>query len=105
MKGIEHVAVAVKEGVIDTGGAGDDRAFSATFGAYLSHPNEAAERPSPWPVSTSDAGFLGRYHSDLTFASTLGDHRLTMAGLGPDLWAIGHSTDGTAIAQCSGQGA
>ncbi|WP_283112280.1 hypothetical protein [Streptomyces halobius] len=36
MKGIEHVAVTVKEGVIDTGGAGDDRAFSATFGAYLS---------------------------------------------------------------------
>ncbi|MFC8708845.1 MULTISPECIES: protein-L-isoaspartate O-methyltransferase [unclassified Streptomyces] len=31
-----------------------------------------------------------------TFAATLGDHRLTMAGLVPDLWAIGHTTATTA---------
>ncbi|MFI0220366.1 TrpB-like pyridoxal phosphate-dependent enzyme [Streptomyces lydicus] len=31
-----------------------------------------------------------------TFAAALGDHRLTMAGLRPDLWAIGHSTATTA---------
>jgi len=32
-----------------------------------------------------------------TFAATLGDHRLTMAGLSPDLWAIGHTTTTTAV--------
>ncbi|NEC11533.1 methyltransferase domain-containing protein [Streptomyces sp. SID8014] len=31
-----------------------------------------------------------------TFAAALGDHRLTMAGLTPDLWAIGHATATTA---------
>lgn len=31
-----------------------------------------------------------------TFAATRGDHRLTMAGLSPDLWAIGHTTTTTA---------
>ncbi|MFI9206291.1 protein-L-isoaspartate O-methyltransferase [Streptomyces sp. NPDC053048] len=31
-----------------------------------------------------------------TFAAALGDHRLTMAGLSPDLWAIGHTTTTTA---------
>ncbi|MBV7674157.1 hypothetical protein STHAL_32435 [Streptomyces halstedii] len=32
-----------------------------------------------------------------TFAATRGDHRLTMAGLSPDLWAIGHTTSTTAV--------
>jgi protein-L-isoaspartate(D-aspartate) O-methyltransferase len=31
-----------------------------------------------------------------TFAATRGDHRLTAAGLTPDLWAIGHTTTTTA---------
>ncbi|MCX4676731.1 protein-L-isoaspartate(D-aspartate) O-methyltransferase [Streptomyces sp. NBC_01433] len=31
-----------------------------------------------------------------TFAATRGDHRLTMAGLTPDMWAIGHTTTTTA---------
>ncbi|GHJ35127.1 protein-L-isoaspartate O-methyltransferase [Streptomyces sp. TS71-3] len=31
-----------------------------------------------------------------TYAATTGDPRLTMAGLSPDLWAIGHSTPTTA---------
>ncbi|MFD9208727.1 protein-L-isoaspartate O-methyltransferase [Streptomyces sioyaensis] len=31
-----------------------------------------------------------------TFAAVLGDHRLTMAGLRPDLWSIGHTTATTA---------
>lgn len=33
-----------------------------------------------------------------TFAASLADHRLTMAGLNPDLWAIGHTTTTSAAA-------
>ncbi|MEU1791630.1 methyltransferase domain-containing protein [Streptomyces sparsogenes] len=39
-----------------------------------------------------------------TFAGVLGDQQLTMAGLRPDLWAIGHSTkSGAAVIQQDGK--
>lgn len=48
------------------------------------------------PYTESYAGEEIDLPSWRTFAATRDDHRLTVAGLGPDVWGIGHSTTTTA---------
>ncbi|MER7794502.1 protein-L-isoaspartate(D-aspartate) O-methyltransferase, partial [Streptomyces sp. NPDC097640] len=50
------------------------------------------------------AGAEVNWPSWRTFAGTFGGQQLTMAGLRPDLWAIGHSTEsGAAVIQQDGR--